>query len=168
MPVKEVILLGNPAIRENAKKIQSFDENLVSIIADVKDTLLFLQDTKKIGRALAAPQIGHMVDVIFFNLPSRSFIMINPEITWKSQELFEVWDSCFCFDVSFFIKIERYNQIKVKYQDESGNHIIEDFSGDLSELVQHEIDHLYGILATDHLKENKNIIMRDEWEKRYR
>ena len=79
-----------------------------------------------------------------------------------------MWDSCYSFDVAFFVKIKRHKKIKVEYQDEHGRFISEEFVDDLSELFQHEIDHLDGILATDYLKDNKNIILRDEWEKRYK
>ncbi len=69
--------------------------------------------------------------------------------------------------MAFFVKIERHQSVKVKFYDEEGNKYEEIFKDDLSELLQHEIDHLYGILATDHLKNNQDIMMREEWEKRY-
>lgn len=165
MPIKEVLQSGNPQLREEASDVMDFNPELNEIIQDLKDTLSHLQRTKKIGRGLAAPQIGHMKKVILFQLPEKSFVMVNPKIIWKSEETFSVWDSCFCFDVAFFVEIERHKSIKVEYQDENGNAKTEEFSGDLSELVQHEVDHLLGILATDHLKNVKKIIMREEWEK---
>ena len=62
-------------------------------------------------------------------------------------------------------KIKRHKKIIVEYKDENGIFKKEEFEGDLSELFQHEIDHLDGILATDYLKNNKDIILREEWEK---
>ncbi|RKD30010.1 peptide deformylase [Thermohalobacter berrensis] len=165
MAIKDVLMIGNPELRKKSTRIQDFNNQLEIIIQDLKDTLTFLQKTKKIGRALAAPQIGYKKRVIYYKLTNREIIMVNPEIIEKSKEMFEVWDSCFSFDVAFFVKIKRHKKIKVRYQDEKGNEKIEEFSDDLSELFQHEIDHLYGILATDHLENNKNIIMRSEWEK---
>ncbi len=102
------------------------------------------------------------------SLAERYFELVNPKITWKSDETFEVWDSCFSFDVAFFVKTRRYQSIKVQYQNMNGEHCEEKFMGDLSELLQHEIDHLNGILATDHLLSNKDIMLRAEWEKRYK
>lgn len=160
--------MGNPKLREESSEIVDFDIELKEIVQDLKDTLTHLQKTKKIGRALAAPQIGYMKKVIYMQTPQRSFVMVNPKIRWKSEEMFNVWDSCFSFDVAFFVKIERHKSIKVEYQDEKGESKIEEFSDDLSELFQHEIDHLYGILATDHLKDVTQIIMREEWEGKYR
>ncbi|MFC2152136.1 peptide deformylase [Bacteroidota bacterium] len=163
--IKEILLLGNPLLREKSKGIKVFDNDLENLIIDLKDTLIDFQQRKKIGRGIAAPQIGILKKVIFLNSPERSFALVNPEIIWKSDETIEVWDSCFSFDVAFFVKTLRFKSIKVKYQNNLGNWIEEIFNDDLSELLQHEIDHLNGILATDHLKSNKDIILRAEWEK---
>ena len=166
MTIKDVLLLGNPKLRKVSSDIINFNKKLRGDLTNLKETLTDLQNTKRIGRAIAAPQIGLMKKIIFFQLPEKSFNMINPKITWKSEEMFDVWDSCFSFDIAFFIEILRHKKIRVEYQDENGKIITEDFSDDLSELVQHEIDHLHGILATDHIKDVKKIIMRNEWEKR--
>ncbi|MGM0503237.1 MAG: peptide deformylase [Bacteroidota bacterium] len=167
MAVKEILLIGNPLLREKSEDITDFNAALNKLVNDLKDTLIDFQQRKKTGRAIAAPQTGVLQKVIYVHTASRSFALINPEITWESDETFEVWDSCFSFDVAFFVKTERYKTIKVKFYDERGNKFEEVFKDDLSELLQHEIDHLTGILATDHLKSNKDIIMREEWEKRY-
>ncbi len=168
MAIKEVLLLGNPKLRENCVHIEEFNSDLINIVNDLKDTLLQLQKEKKIGRAIAAPQINYIKRVIFYNLPDRTFTMINPEVIWHSEETIDIWDSCYCFNVEFFVNIRRYKTIKVRFQDTKGNKVVETFDNSMSELVQHEIDHLNGILATDHLKDMKNIIMRVEWERRYR
>lgn len=168
MAVNEVLMIGNPKLREKCAEITDFDDELNEILEDLKDTLSDLQKTKNIGRALAASQIGHMKKVVYMQTPARTIIMVNPKITWRSEEMFEVWDSCFSFDMAFFVKIKRHKKIKVEYQDEKGNSKIEEFEGDVSELFQHEIDHLYGILSTDYLEDNKQIIMRNEWERRYK
>ena len=168
MTIKDVLMIGNPILREKCSAINKFDNQLQNAIQDLKDTLVYLQETKKIGRGLAAPQIGYMKRVIYFGLSNDPFVMVNPEIIWKSDAKISVWDSCFSFDVAFFVEIMRHKQIKVKYQDEQGKEYIKAFNDDLSELIQHETDHLEGILATDHLTDNKRIIMREEWEKRYK
>lgn len=167
MAVKEILLIGNPVLREKSENIIFFNEDLYALINDLKETLIDFQQRKKIGRGIAAPQIGVLQKLIYIKLPERSFALINPEIIWNSDEIVDVWDSCFSFDVAFFVKTERFKSIKIKYQNEKGDSIIESFNDDLSELLQHEIDHLHGILATDHLKNNKDIILRAEWEKRY-
>lgn len=166
MAIKDVLLLGNPKLREKSVDEIDFNENLNTNLKDLKDTLTYLQDTKKIGRAIAAPQIGLLKKIIYFQLPNKSFYMINPKITWKSEEIMDVWDSCFCFDVAFFVELQRHKKIRVDYQDMMENWNTEEFFDDLSELVQHEVDHLHGVLATDYLKDGKKIVMRNEWERR--
>ncbi len=161
-------MIGNPKLREKSSKITDFKEELQEIIQDLTDTLKHLQETKKIGRALAAPQIGYMKQVIYYGLPDKPFPMVNPKITFKSKEKFWVWDSCYSFDVAFFVQILRHKKIRVEYQNEKGELVLDEFFGKMSELVQHEIDHLEGVLATDHLTDVKKIISRREWEKRYK
>ena len=168
MAIKNILLIGNPILRKKSEDIIAFGEELHSLITDLKDTIIDFQKRKSIGRGIAAPQIGVLKKVIYLHLPDRSFTLINPEIIWKSKETMDVWDSCFSFDVAFFVKNERFKSIRVKYQNERGELIEETFCDDISELLQHEIDHLHGILATDHLKDNKDIILRPEWEKRFK
>lgn len=160
-------MIGNPKLRGQSADVSDFGENLHGIIQDLKDTLIHLQETKKIGRALAAPQISYNKKVIYYGLPEKPFIMVNPKITSKSKEKFWVWDSCFSFDVAFFVEILRHKKIRVEYQDENGESIVKEFVDDMSELVQHETDHLQGVLATDHLTDVKRIILRQEWEKQF-
>lgn len=168
MTIKEVLMLGNLKLREKSSDLEDFNLDFVQHLQDLKDTLIYLQEDKKIGRAIAAPQIGVFKKLIYFRLQDKSFYMVNPKITWKSEEMLDVWDSCYSFDIAFFVEIQRHKIIKVEYQDENGNLVYEDFSDELSELVQHEIDHLHGILATDHLRDVKKIITRSEWERRFR
>ncbi|MFW9905641.1 MAG: peptide deformylase [Candidatus Thorarchaeota archaeon] len=167
MAIKEVLMIGNPKLREKSSKVSDFGEDLQRIIQNLRDTLSHLQEVKKIGRALAAPQIGHMKQVIYYGLPENSFVMVNPKITSKSETKFWIWDSCFSFDVAFFVEILRHKQITISYQDENGRPHVKDYDNDMSELIQHETDHLQGILATDHLTDIKRIILRQEWEKRF-
>ena len=106
--------------------------------------------------------------VVCIQMPERSFFLVNPEVVWKSDETFDVWDSCFSVNASFFVKIPRYTMIRVRYQDEKGVERTEEFSDDMSELLQHELDHLDGVMCSDHLREPKDLVMREEWEKRFR
>jgi peptide deformylase len=167
MAIKDVLLIGNPVLRKISDPVADFDGELHEIMVDLKDTLTHLQEKMKIGRALAAPQVGCLKQVIYFQLPGQSFYLINPKILWKSKDTFDVWDSCFCFKVSFFVNIERYRKIRVQFTDENRESHVKGYSDDLSELFQHEIDHLYGVLATDHLKDNTKLIMREEWDRLY-
>ncbi len=168
MAVLDVLQLGNPLLREKSKSVENFaDKELKEIINNLKDTLVYIQKKEGLGRGIAAPQIGYLKRVIFLNFEGKSWAMINPKIVEKSDEKFTVWDSCFCVNLAFFVEVERYKRIKVEFQDESGNKKTMEVEGDLSELLQHEIDHLDGILVVDRISDPKRIAMRSEWEKRF-
>src|SRR6056297_2812034 len=121
MARKKVILIGNPILRKKSEELTPRDPEADIIIQDLADTLRDLQRIKKNGRALAAPQIGVLKKVVFCNLPDRTFALINPTITRHSEETFDVWDSCFSFDVQFFVEVKRYSSIEVTYFDENWN-----------------------------------------------
>ena len=161
------MLLGDPRLRETTELV-AFDRKLLQILEDLKDTLSKHQRFYGMGRGLAAPQIGYNKKIVYIQTPSFTSYLINPEIVWRSPETFEVWDSCFSMEAKFFVKIPRNRSIKVKYVDETQEFHNETFNDDMSELMQHEIDHLDGIMCTDRLTDTRNIVMREEWEKRYR
>ena len=165
MAVRTVLLLGDPRLRESSTEVSDFGEPTTGVVDDLRDTLRYLRRKTGLGRAIAAPQIGRFEKILFVDLPQMSFSMVNPEITMRSDETFQVWDSCFCFDLAFFIQVTRHRELDVSFCDEWGQPRREHFSGDMSELIQHEIDHLDGILATDRMSDTRKIMMRSEWEK---
>ena len=167
MVIRDTVLLGDPRLRETTELV-AFDRKLLQILEDLKDTLSKHQRFYGMGRGLAAPQIGYNKKIVYIQTPSFTSYLINPEIVWRSPETFEVWDSCFSMEAKFFVKIPRNRSIKVKYVDETQEFHNETFNDDMSELMQHEIDHLDGIMCTDRLTDTRNIVMREEWEKRYR
>jgi peptide deformylase len=167
MVIRDTVLLGDPRLRE-VSEIVVFDKRLSQILEDLKDTLTEHQRIYGMGRGLAAPQIGYNKRVVYVQTPVFTGYLINPDIVWRSKEEFELWDSCFSMEAKFFVKINRRKSIKVKYIDEFNEFHNETFRDDMSELLQHEIDHLDGIICSDHLLDPKNIVMRQEWEKRYR
>jgi peptide deformylase len=167
MAVRDIVLLGDPRLRERCKPVENLDE-LEPILGDLKDTLTSLQRVYGMGRGVAAPQIGFGKRVVYIQMPERAFYLVNPEIEWMSPESFEVWDSCFSLEAAFFVKILRSRAIRVSYMDERGGEHVEEFRDGLSELLQHEIDHLDGVVCSDHLRDPRDIVMRAEWEKRYR
>ncbi len=169
MSEKNVLLLGNEKLRKESSQVSDlYGKETRQIKKDLKDTLEGLKDEHGMGRALAAPQIGYHKQIIYYDYEGRSFYMINPEITAKSSGKLHVWDSCFSFNLAFFVRIPRRKSIEVEYLDEGGEKQEEKAEKDESELFQHEIDHLNGKLATDYLGSPGNIIMREEWEKNFR
>jgi len=165
MAQKELLLLGDPRLREKALPVEKWSGDLEKVIEDLKDTLFALQKEYGTGRALAAPQIGYPVRVIYYHEKGKELIMVNPEIVEDSLDKFQVWDSCFSFKMAFYVRVLRHRKIKVRFYDEIGEEQVLIFKDDLAELFQHEFDHLEGILATDHLEDNKEIIMAEERDK---
>jgi peptide deformylase len=167
MVVKETVLLGDPRLREVSEEVLD-PGRLGPVLNDLRDTLTRHQGTYGMGRGIAAPQIGYLVRVVYVQMPERSFYLVNPVIEWRNPESFKVWDSCFSLEAAFFVKIERSRSIRVRYLDEGGVKHLETFRDGMSELLQHEIDHLDGVICSDHLSDPRDIAMRSEWEKRYR
>jgi peptide deformylase len=171
MSVRTVLQLGDPGLREVAKRIDDPAALVVrSLVEDLADTLAFWRKTTGYGRGIAAPQIGSNWRVIFLKLPGEEpWPLVNPEITWRSPEKIVVWDAGLSF-LSIFMQVERNREIRVRYQDLNGQQC-EVRAGEernLSELLQHEIDHLDGILALDRITDVKTLCTREEFEKRYR
>lgn len=148
---QEILQLGHPVLRQKALLIEDiFNINTKRVIEDLNDTLTNFRAEKGFGRAIAAPQIGILQRMIFVRMSPTGFCsaIINPEILHFSDEKMELWDDCFSFP-DLMVRVKRAAQIEVKYWDEHGNEQRLTAHGDLSELLQHEMDHLDGILAID-------------------
>jgi len=171
MPVRPIIQLGNPLLREQCARVENpASPEIQNVVRDLSDTLAHSRATTGYGRAIAAPQIGVLRRVIFLKLPdSDPWPLINPEIIARSKEKITVWDACLSF-LCIFMQVERHRQITVRYQNQRGEtlEIQAEEDGNLSELLQHEIDHLDGVLAIDRVTDVRTIITREEFEKRYR
>jgi peptide deformylase len=141
-----------------------------SLVQDLADTLAHWRSVTGYGRAIAAPQLGALQRVIFLKVPRvEPWPLINPEIIERSEEKIIVWDACLSF-LSIFMQVERHRRVTVRYQTLDGESLLLEAGDehDISELVQHEIDHLDGILAIDRVVDVKTICTREEFEKRYR
>jgi peptide deformylase len=90
---------------------------------------------------------------------TKPMVFINPKIINKSKEMFEVWDDCMCFP-NLFVKVMRHNTIEIEYLDENWKTQNAVFENDLSELFQHEFDHLEGILCTMRAIDDKSFRWR--------
>ena len=164
MPIREILLLGNPTLRVKCEKVRNFsDRKLKQTIEDLRDTLEEFRRTHGFGRGIAAPQIGVTRRIVFIDVTSP-MAMINPEIVKKSAQKMTMWDDCFSFP-AMLVKVNRHAKITVRYHDENGVKQQVEADGGLAELLQHEMDHLNGILAIDRAIDSKHIIMRSVWEK---
>lgn len=148
MPVRDILLLGNPQLWQPSAAVTDVHaRETQQIIQDLSETLANFRAEKGFGRAIAAPQIGAIRRVIFMNT-GQPLALINPTITRASSEQMELWDDCFSFP-ELMVRVRRSVEITVSFTDEHGSARQMTVQNDLSELLQHEIDHLDGILATD-------------------
>jgi peptide deformylase len=167
MAVRKVLQLGNPILRENSALVaEPGSADVAGLISDLAETLSYWRATTGYGRGIAAPQVGTLQRVVYLNL-DKPWPLINPQIVERSDEIIEVWDGCLSF-LSIFFKVRRRAQIGVRYQDVAGAWCEIEADGDLSELLQHEIDHLDGILAIDRMTDARTLCTRQEFERRYR
>jgi peptide deformylase len=171
MSVRTVLQLGDPRLREIALPVKDPSApQIKSLVSDLADTLAHWRSTTGYGRGIAAPQLGVSLRVIFLQLPgAEPWPLVNPEIIERSSEKIVVWDACLSF-LSIFMQVARHRGITIRYQDLRAEwhelHAGDDRN--LSELLQHEIDHLDGILAVDRIIDMKTLCTREEFEKRYR
>ncbi|MGA8222800.1 MAG: peptide deformylase [Candidatus Acidiferrales bacterium] len=171
MAIQTVLQLGDPKLREVALPVGNpTSTEIKGLIGDLTDTLAHWRAKTGYGRGIAAPQIGENARVIVLRLPGADpWPFINPVIRARSEEKIVVWDACLSF-LSIFMQVERHREVQVRYQDVWGN-FCEFHAGDdrnLSELLQHEIDHLDGILAVDRITDIRTLCTREEFERRYR
>jgi len=146
MAIRQILLLGNPQLHETSRIVGETEiEDLKPVIEDLHDTLMDFRKRFGLGRAIASPQIGVMKRLIYMHL-KETVVIINPVIDWKSEEMMEVWDDCMCFP-DLLVKVLRHQRLRVMYRDLKWKETCMDLEGDLSELIQHEYDHLDGILA---------------------
>ncbi len=171
MSVRTILQLGDPGLREVAVRVDDPTAPEIRVLVeDLADTLALWRKSTGYGRGIAAPQIGANVRVIFLKLAGEEpWPLVNPEITWRSAEKIVVWDACLSF-LSIFMQVERHREITVRYQDlrAEWHGVRATEERNLSELLQHEIDHLDGILAVDRITDMKTMCTREEFEKRYR
>jgi peptide deformylase len=171
MAIQTVLQLGDPRLREIASAAGNPQSpEIGALVKDLADTLAHWRATTGYGRGVAAPQIGVAQRVVFLQLPgAQPWPLVNPEIIERSAEKIVVWDACLSF-LSIFMQVERHREVKIRYQDLQGEwrEIEAGAEKDLAELLQHEIDHLDGILAVDRITDIRTLCTREEFEKRYR
>jgi len=147
MAVNDILLLGNPRLYEKSEPVQT--EEIALLFPKIElmfDTVVDFRKKYGAGRAIAAPQIGLLKRIICLNTEKR-VAMINPELTDLSNEMFEVWDDCMSFP-NLLVKVMRHKRLTLTFYDINWQKQIWHLEDDMAELIQHEYDHLDGILAT--------------------
>jgi peptide deformylase len=164
VPAK-VLLLGDPRLRNKCRPVDDVNNADFRYDRDrLHATLVAFRAEHGFGRAIAAPQIGSALRFIAVDLGGEPFTMINPEITRRSPETFTMWDDCMSFPF-LLVRVHRHRTISVRYLADDGNIRVRDrLDQATSELLQHEIDHLDGILAVDHALDVDALVSREVFE----
>lgn len=145
--LSDLVMLGDPRLYEYCEPILETDRPyLAKWIADLAYVMKEVQNKFNFGRAIAAPQIGIMKRLIYMQI-DRPIVLMNPTFLSKSEEMIELWDDCMSLP-NLLVRVKRHKQIRIQYVDEQWEEKIWDIEDDLSELIQHETDHLDGILCT--------------------
>ena len=166
MAVRPVRLLGDPILRAKCEEVRSARSAGVRLVADdLQETLADLKARHGMGRALSAPQIGAPLRIVYVEVDNPWFL-INPEIVDIGTTDFLVWDDCFSIP-HLLVRVQRAHRIKVQYEDLSGKSHEVDAEGPVAELLQHEIDHLDGVLMVDRPAGLDPFCLREEWRKHY-
>ena len=142
MAVLEIKTAGNPVLRQVASKVTRIDKRIKRLLSDMADTMY-----KADGVGLAAPQLGVSVRIAVIDAGEGIVAMINPAIISTEGSSVNV-EGCLSVP-NFDGEVERAKSVRVKYQDRSGKPIVLDATGLMAIAVQHEVDHLDGILFID-------------------
>lgn len=147
MSLEQILKLGNPKLYEKSLLVEENEiPQLLDIFKELHSLILEFRKKYGTGRAIAAPQIGIHKRIICVNT-DKAYTMINPVVAFPRDDTMELWDDCMCFP-NLLVKVKRYKFCTLTFKDENWKTRIWELKDDMAELMQHEYDHLEGILAT--------------------
>ena len=154
MAVRDILILPDKRLRLVCEPVKTIDREIKALVADMFETMY-----EAPGIGLAAIQVGVQRRVVTMDLakkedPKEPRVFINPEILWKSEDKAIYEEGCLSIP-EFYEDVERPAQVRVKYLDLDGREQQLEASGLLATCLQHEIDHLNGVLFIDHISRLK-------------
>ena len=156
---REILLLGNPKLYEVSEIVKREElEDLRPVFDDMFDCIRGIRRDYGFGRAIAAPQIDVQKRLICM-LTDKPYVIINPTLEFVGDEMMELMDDCMSFP-KLLVRVRRYRHCILRYLDENWVLNEKQMDDDMSELIQHEYDHLDGILATMRAIDNKSFVMK--------
>jgi len=165
MPARRILQLGDPLLRAVSAPVGE-PSAATLVFQDLRATLHEFRRTHGFGRGISAVQIGEPKRLIYIEFEGAAYAIRNPEYELRSEAKFRLWDDCFSFP-GLLVFLERSQTVRVRYEDEAGGMRRLEATGALAELLQHEIDHLDGVLAIDHALDHNSLCTREEYERRY-
>jgi peptide deformylase len=153
--LNDMLLLGDARLYETCAPITQAELPLVAVwTQDLHEVMEAIRAQYHFGRAIAAPQLGIMKRLVYMNI-DKPIVFINPVLTDLSSEMFEIWDDCMSFP-NLLVKVKRHKSLTINYLDENWQPQSWHMTDDLAELLQHECDHLDGILCTMRAIDNQS------------
>ena len=157
MAVRPVLKMGDPLLARRAQPVERFDAALTALVGDMRETMEALN-----GAGLAAPQIGASVRVVIFGFeanprypevaPVPYTVLVNPELTALTEEQEEGWEGCLSVPGLRGL-VPRYRHLRYRGFDLTGALIDRTVEGFHARVVQHEVDHLDGILYPQRIRD---------------
>ena len=133
---------------------------LEKLIQDLHDTLMDFRKKFGAGRAIAAPQIGVMKRIVYMHI-TAPVVFLNPRIDQHSDGMMTLWDDCMCFP-DLLVKVRRHKSCRITFHDRNWQEQSMRLEDDLSELLQHECDHLDGVLAVSRAVDAQSFALRSQ------
>ncbi len=169
MAVRDIVYVTDSFLRTVCKPVTNFNQELKDLVQDMLDTMYF--ENRGIGLAAIQIRSDKRVIVMDVNQDKNSevrnpTVMVNPEITYFSDEVTECEEGCLSIP-EYTAKVKRPKKIKVKYQDVDGNFHEEEAEDLYAICIQHEIDHLNGKVFLDHIPKFKRDMIMDKIRKKY-
>ena len=156
---REILLLGDPRLYMISDEIKQEElEGLRPVFTDMFDCIRGIRRDYGFGRAIAAPQIGIQKRLICM-LTDKPCVIINPTLEFVGDEMMELLDDCMSFP-KLLVRVRRHRHCILRYLDENWEPQEKRMDDDMSELIQHEYDHLDGILATMRAVDDKAFVMK--------
>ncbi|MGZ6869225.1 MAG: peptide deformylase [Frankiaceae bacterium] len=145
MAVREIRLFGDPVLRQVAQPVMTFDKELRNLVRDLTDTMFDAP-----GSGLAAPQLGVLLRVLVYDVDGVKGHLINPRLGPFSEEMMDGEEGCLSLPGLSF-ELQRPERVLAAGQNEYGDPVVVEGSGWMSRALQHETDHLDGVLFIDRL-----------------
>ncbi|MFB3829176.1 MAG: peptide deformylase [Bryobacteraceae bacterium] len=165
MPARRILQLGDPMLRVVSSPVSDLHEAKL-IFRDLRDTLHEFRRTHGFGRGISAIQIGEAKRLIYIEFEGAAYELINPEAAELGPARMRLWDDCFSFP-NLMVYLERAESVRVRYTDSAGEPRSIDARGAFAELLQHEVDHLHGVLAVDRALDRDSLCTREEYGRRF-
>jgi len=160
MAIRDILIIPDPRLRLQSEPVNTVDKGIRTLVDDMFETMYAAP-----GIGLAAVQIGVPLRVVTMDLAKKDDekepqVFINPEITWVSEEKSAYDEGCLSIP-EYYEEVERPAKVRVKYSDLDGKQQEIEAEGLLATCLQHEIDHINGVLFIDHIsKLKRNMVMK--------